>query len=194
MDIPGITWRGESIDDVEILRDLPTQLRDLLSEVNGFIVYEGALHVRGASLQPEWHSLRAAWQGEKAFHSLYDSIQPTDIPFGQDQFGDQFLLREGEIIRLLSETGEIQPVIESLHGFLGKVRDNIERFLKVRIDHPLQPGQLLFAYPPFCFEESRAGVSLTATRADEVILFHADLAKQMLSIPLGQRIRMRVTE
>jgi hypothetical protein len=194
MDIPGITWRGESIDDVEIFRELPPQLRDVLSETNGFIIHKGALHVRGASLQPEWHSLRTAWQGEKAFQSLYDSIRATDVPFAQDQFGDQFLIRDGKIIRLLSETGEVQPFVQSLDVFFSRVRDDIEGFLNVRIDHPVEPGQLLLAYPPFCFEESRAGVSLTPTVAREVILFHLDLAKQLCNIPVGQRVRVRVTE
>ena len=60
MDIPDITWRGESIEDVEILRDLPIDLVGILGDTNGFILHEGALHVRGACLTPEWHSLRAA--------------------------------------------------------------------------------------------------------------------------------------
>ena len=43
MDIRGITWQGESIDDVEILRDLPAELVRLLSDINGFILHEGAV-------------------------------------------------------------------------------------------------------------------------------------------------------
>ena len=48
MNISGITWRGESIDDVEILRELPPSLVRILSDTNGFILHDGALHVRGA--------------------------------------------------------------------------------------------------------------------------------------------------
>ena len=81
MDIPGITWKGESIEDVEILRELPADLVRVLSETNGFILHEGALHVRGACLTPDWHSLRAAWRGAKAFHILYEDVRPSDIPF-----------------------------------------------------------------------------------------------------------------
>src|SRR5688572_15464612 len=100
MIISGMTWQGESIDDVEILKEIPFELLQILSEANGFILHEGALHVRGACRTPEWHSLRNSWKGPNAFHVLYPSIKPTDIPFAQDQFGDQFLIREKSILRL----------------------------------------------------------------------------------------------
>jgi hypothetical protein len=34
MNIPGITWKGESIEDVEILRELPADLVRVLSDTN----------------------------------------------------------------------------------------------------------------------------------------------------------------
>src|SRR5687768_8884476 len=100
MSIAGITWRGESNDDVEILRELPAGLVHVLSGTNGFILHNGALHVRGACLMPDWHSLRVAWRGPNALHILYDSVSSTDIPFAQDQVGDQFLIRETAVYRL----------------------------------------------------------------------------------------------
>jgi hypothetical protein len=81
MNIPGITWQGESIEDVEILRALPADLVRLLSHRNGFIVHDGAVHVRGACLTPDWHSLRVAWRGPKSFSVLYPEVKPSDIPF-----------------------------------------------------------------------------------------------------------------
>ena len=45
MNLPGITWRGESIDDIEILPQLPKDLVSLLAEVNGFILHNGAIHL-----------------------------------------------------------------------------------------------------------------------------------------------------
>jgi hypothetical protein len=35
MEIPGITWKGESIEDVAILRELPADLVRVLSDTNG---------------------------------------------------------------------------------------------------------------------------------------------------------------
>ena len=194
MDIPAITSKGKSIEDVEILRELPADLVRVLSDTNGFILHEGAVHVRGACLTPEWHSLRATWRGPKAFHTLYDDVQPSDVPFAQDQVGDQFLIREGVVLRLFAETGEIERLSDSLQYFFSRVSSDIEGFLNVGLSHTMQPGQLLHAYPPFCFRESGAGASLAPLPASEVILVHADLARQIRDVPDGGQIEFKVTD
>lgn len=43
MDVSGITWKGESIEDVEILRELPADLVGVLGDTNGFILRGGAV-------------------------------------------------------------------------------------------------------------------------------------------------------
>ena len=194
MSLPDITWRGESVEDVEILRDLPPELVRVLNDTNGFILHAGALHVRGACLTPEWHSLRLAWRGPNAFHKLYDSVQVTDIPFAQDQLGDQFLIRNGNVLRLSAETGKVEPLANSLEDFFGRVSEDIEGFLNVGLRHIMQPGQLLLAYPPFVFRESGTGTSLKPVPAGEVILFHADLARQIRDVPEGGQVKFRITD
>jgi hypothetical protein len=193
MNTSGITWQGESIDDVEILRELPAELVRILSDTNGFVLREGALHVRGASLSPEWHSLRVAWRGPSAFHTLYETVRPTDIPFAQDQVGDQFLLRDGRVLRLSGETGDVEPLADRLEDFFSRVSEDIEGFLNVGLAHTMQPGQLLLAYPPFVFRESGTGASLKPVRAGEVILFHADLARQIRDLPNGGQVELKFT-
>ena|SRR5438094_7360621 len=194
MDIPGITWKGESIEDVEILRELPADLVRVLSDTNGFILHEGAVHVRGACLTPEWHSLRASWCGPKAFHTLYEGVRPSDIPFAQDQVGDQFLIRERVVLRLSAETGEIEHLADSLQDFLSRVSSDIEGFLSVGLGHRMQPGQLLHAFPPFCFDNGGESASLKPLPAFDVILFHADLARQIRHVPDGGQVEFKVTD
>jgi len=194
MDIPGITWKGASIEDVAILSELPTDLANILRDTNGFILHQGAVHFRGPCLKPEWHSLQAAWRGVKAFHVLYNEVRASDIPFAQDQLGDQFLIREDVVLRLCAETGEIERLAESFQDFLSRVTSDIEGFLNVGLDHAMQPGELLHAYPPFCFRESSAGVSLRPLPASEVILFHADLAKQIRDVPEGGKVEFKVSD
>jgi hypothetical protein len=194
MKMAGITWRGESIDDVKLLRELPPRLVRVLSDKNGFIVDEGALHIRGASLTPEWHSLRAAWRGLNAFHALYEKVQVTDIPFGQDQVGDQFLIRDGAVLRLDAETGKVEQIADSLDNFFQRVEEDIEGFLNVGLSHAMQPGQLLLAMPPFVFRESGAGAPLRPAPAIDVILFHADLARRIRDVPDGGRVEFKITD
>lgn len=194
MSISNITWRGESIDDVEILRELPHRLVSVLAEANGFIVHEGALHFRGASLTPDWHSLRYAWRGPSAFHTLYESVMTSDIPFAQDQFGDQFLLRNDAVFQLSAETGEVDQLAESLDAFFSKLAEDIEGFLNIELGKTMQPGQLLLAYPPFIFKESGSGALLKPMQAGQVIAFHADLARQIKEVPDGGRIDIIVPD
>ena len=194
MNISGITWRGESVDDVEILRELPPSLVCILSDTNGFILHDGALHVRGACVTPEWHSLRVALRGPSAFHTLYPSVHATDIPFAQDQVGDQFLLRDGRVFRLSGETGDIEPLADSLDDFFKRAGEDIEEFVNVGVGHTVQPGELLLAYPPFVFRESGAGASFKPVRAGEVILFHADLARQIRDVPDGGEVEFKIVD
>lgn len=193
MNVSGITWRGDSIDDVEILPELPRSLVNTLSDINGFILHEGALHVRGASSKPDWHSLRGAWRGPNSFHVLYPDLRTSDIPFAQDQVGDQFLIREGVVVKLSAETGEISVVADGLEDFFFRVEANIEDYLNVGLSHKMQPGQLLQASPPFCLK-SDATASLKPSPASEVILFHADLARQIRNIPDGEQVEFKVRD
>jgi hypothetical protein len=192
MDIPGITWRGGSIEDAEILKELPADYARILCETNGFILRNGALHIRGACIEPEWHSLRNAWRGTNAFHKLYSSVQKTDIPFAQDQLGDQFLLRNKEVFRLMAETGDLEQAAENLEEFFQRVTEDTEGFLNVSSNHPLLPGDLLLAYPPFVFAEAAEGPLLKPLKACEVILFHADLARRIRDLPEGGTIEFKI--
>ena len=49
MDVSGITWEGESIDEVEILRGLPADRVRVLSDRNGFILRGGAVPLEKVS-------------------------------------------------------------------------------------------------------------------------------------------------
>jgi hypothetical protein len=187
------TWSGPSIDDTEIFVELPKSLTELLLQRNGFIVHSGALHVRGAVVGPTWHSLRHAWRGTEAFSVLYDEVRPSDIPFAQDMVGDQFLLRQDRVLRLIVETGEIEEIADSLRSFWLGVEEDIEGYLNLSLQRFIRPGELLFAFPPFFVKESAQGDSkLKACPADEVIRIHADFARQVRDVPDGGTIEFRI--
>jgi hypothetical protein len=186
MELSNVTFRGPPIDDEPLLARLTPNLQALLRSMNGFVQYHGGLHVRGACEGPSWHSLRAVLEGESALHALYEDVRPEDIPFGQDCVGDQFLLRDRKVHRLLAETGEVEFVAAGLPSFFEAVQADPVEFLKL---HPLlqlqregallQPGELIHAYPPFCTKEAAQGVSLRAVPAQQVISFHAAMAAQL---------------
>jgi len=190
MTFRGVTWRGGEIDDQEIIDQLPHELAQLLRTVNGFIMYHGAFHLRGASREPAWHSLRTAMLGECAFSKLYPELLPSDIVFAEDMFGDQFLVREGRVLRLMAECGEIEEKENSLSTFLEKVAEDTAAYLNVTLDHFMQPGELIFAWPPFCMKESAAGSKMKPCPSSEVIGIHADIARKIRSVPDGGSIQI----
>jgi hypothetical protein len=192
-------YLGPPIDDGAILERLPAPYRDLLTRANGYVAYHGGLHVRGACLAPEWHSLRAAWEGPNAIHRLFAAVAPDDIPFGQDALGDQFVIRNDVVHRLDGESGELESLDVDLADFDANVRADPLNYLRL---HPLErfradggelnPGQLLSVYPPFCLKQSADGISVRAIPAADRLGFLASFAAQISRLPDGTVVTMRV--
>jgi hypothetical protein len=127
MDLPGLTYRGAALDDVELLERVPLELAQLLAQRNGFVALAGALHVRGACRAPAWHSLREAWEGPTALHRRFPAVRPDDVPFAEEATGDQFLLRDRTVHRLRAARGTVEPTGLGLEAFLdAALRDPIE--------------------------------------------------------------------
>lgn len=199
LEIEGVTWSGSAADDPELEAELPEALRALLAEHNGFILHGGALHVRGLVRAPSWHSLRAVWQGTSALSRLFPRVRAADVPFGQDCVGDQFLLREGQVLRLEAETGEVYPIASSLAEFLQAAARQSVDFLQAHAlvqfregERALSPGECLHADPPFCTVEAEQGVSLRAVPAEELLLLHAELARELADVPDGGHVKVSV--
>jgi hypothetical protein len=192
-------YLGPPIDDPEILERVPAEYRELLKRANGYVAYHGGLHVRGACLSPEWHSLRAAWEGSRALHRPYPSVSPSDVPFAEDALGDQFLIRAGVVQRLQAEVGQVQSLGVDLAAFDAAVRADPDEYLGLQPlaqfraeGGRLEPGQLLSVYPPFCVAESANGVSLRAVAAADRIGFLASLAAQLRDLPDGAAVDFQV--
>jgi hypothetical protein len=201
MEASDLTYIGSHISDRDIFQDLPESYRRLLLETNGFIAFDGGLHIRGAVVEPEWHSLRYVWRGDFALYKLFTNLRSTDIPFGQDYIGDQFILREEKVYRLTAENGELEDLETDLDGFLRRSEENPVDFLTLRPllqfqseGGKLQPGQLLNAFPPYILKESENGVVLRAVPMFEQIGFLADFADQIFGVPDGVEIKLRVVD
>jgi hypothetical protein len=190
---------GPPIDDESILDRLPLEYRDLLARANGYVAYHGGLHVRGACFAPEWHSLRAAWDGDRALHRLFPALAPGDVPFGEDALGDQYVVRAGLVHRLSGESGELVTLGVDLVDFDGAVRADPVGYLNLapleafRAEGgSLRPGELLNVYPPYCFEVGDGRRSFRAVSATEQIAFLASVAAQLRGVPDGSTVRFAI--
>jgi hypothetical protein len=201
LDLPHLIYSGGSLDDPDILQRVPDELAVALRTRNGCIGFLGGLHVRGACRAPAWHSLRHAWEGPDAVHSLFEEVLPTDVPFAEDAFGDQFLIRDGKIMRLSSELGEVNQMAESLDSFFAGLLADAEQVLDYQpllifreAGGELRPGQLLAAYPPFVLKADGPTRDLRAIDALERRRFLAELAHQLHGLPDGAEVRLNITD
>lgn len=201
LDLPHLIYGGAPVNDPGILERVPSGLAAALRSRNGCIAYLGALHVRGACQAPAWHSLRNAWEGADALHVLFDEVQPADVPFAEDAFGDQWLLREGRVVRLSGELGELTAVTDSIEDFFENLWSNAEQMLDYepllnfrQAGAELRPGELLAAYPPFVLETKSSQRNLRAVDALERRRFLADLARQLHGQPDGAEVRLKVID
>ena len=192
-----IDYSGPPIDDRATLARLPRDLREVLEEANGFIAFGGGLHVRGACTEPRWHSLGYWWTSDDALHRQFRVVLPDDIPFAEDALGDQFLLRDGEVHRMVGESGELQPLGMGVRGFLDAAERDPEGFLMLdALDAfrmqggRLEPGQLLSVDPPFVAVESQNGVSMSPVPVELRIGALAALVRRVEQLPDGARLRI----
>ncbi len=194
----GIIYEGPPINDRSTLDRLPEELQDLLSTMNGFIALRGGLHVRGACVEPTWHSLASAWKGPQAIHELYPTVHEVDVPFAEDCVGDQFLLHDGSVMKLDAELGELYQVSDDLQRFLDLVQAHPERLIATgALDSPagesLKPGNLLQVFPPYCLE-SEGGRSARAIDALALRDWHATLSKELAELPDGSTVKFTMKE
>jgi len=200
MELTNVTYRGPAFDATSpTITVLPANLLSLLQQTNGFVQFGGGLHVRGVCEQPLWHSLTSVLAGPLALHKSYDALLPTDVPFAQDCMADQFVLRDGNIFKLWSETGEMESLDLNLPQFFKAAEANsveflgMEPLLRFESDgNSLQPGQVLHAYPPFCTEEAANGVSLRAVSIVEALQFLAGFSRQLSGLAPGERFEIRI--
>jgi len=139
-----------------------------------------------------------AWEGDLAFHRLYPEVRDTDIPIAEDCFGDQYLLRDGFVIRLFGETGEIERSTRTWGDFMALLERDPVNFLQLRhlerfleAGGTLQPAQQLSVYPPFIAQEC-VNPSLKPISTMELRAFLADFASQIRGIEDGQKVEIKV--
>lgn len=193
-------FTGPPIDDEAILELLPVPYARLLREVNGYVAFHGGLHVRGACLEPTWHSLRFNWLGDGALWRLYpEALNKDDVPFAEDALGDQYVVRGAIVHRLSAETGDLKSLDLDMPDFDAAVRADpvgflsLEPLMEFRAEgKSLEPGQLLAVMPPFVINlepDQRTRMAVASRQHTEWL---ADFARATRDVPDGGEIQFKV--
>jgi hypothetical protein len=192
MRLIGLTYKNDKIDDEETFRKLPSFLQEILKQANGLIAYKGGLHIRGCCIEPQWHSIREVWEGKFALWTHYPELLDIDIPFAQDCMGDQFLLQNEKVIKLFTETGEVEFPDLTLKEFFAEIEKDPFTFLGLQPlaqfdmeGGKLEAGQLLHSYPPFSANPGGEEITLKALDVSERLHFLFDLYKKMRRLKEG---------
>ncbi len=142
------------------------------------IRYSGGLQIRSENAEELLLNVRTFQRGHLVLSELYSSVRPDDYPIAQDCFGDQFLIRDNSVIKLMAETGDIEEFNCTWEQFLVWADEDPENRLDLPENLDLESGKLLLAYPPFCTEEG-ANATIKPIDGEELIRFHADFARQI---------------
>jgi hypothetical protein len=196
MKFTGVIFENKEITDQAIFDELPAEMQAFYSQMNGIVAYEGGFQVRGCVNDPDWFSLRKIWKGDWNLHETYDEVLPTDIPFAQDGFGDQFLLREGLVYKLHAEYGELEKIGVGFIDFMKLVTEHpveillLESFKKLyETGTEIKEGELMNVAPPFVFE-TKDKRSFTAIPVRDRLLFLKSLYEQIKNMKDGDQINV----
>lgn len=154
MEFKGVIYRGEAPVDEELAARIPGDLREFFQDSNGIIAYNGGLQIRACTQDTHWDSLGLYWTGERALSRVYSNLLSSDIPFGQDCVGDQFILREDNVWLLSTETGDMIDMEASLYEFFENCIEDPVEYLAMEplvhhldIEGELKPGMLVHVVP-----------------------------------------------
>jgi len=98
-------------------------LKKLLTEKNGFLAFEGALHVFPSGSTACGFSIEQ-WNSQDLWKHAYGDMIGEILFFAEDIFGDQFGIRNGSIYRFKPETAELEKAASSIEGWAGRILSN----------------------------------------------------------------------
>ena len=191
--------RGK-FDATFALHDVSRAFFEMLCSGNGFVAFESALTVFPFGDADSEVEL-TAWNDRRGWMSGYSAIDSQDIFFGQDVFGNQFVLNAQGIRTFDPETGEFEALSASLKEWAGLILDDYDYMTGYPVAHAWQSkhgklnlGEVLCPKIPFVLGGEYHIDNLFVTSATRSMRLRSDLAKQLANAPDGTSVRIVLNE
>lgn len=177
-------------------------LKVLLQQTNGLFAFESALYVLGSYGKLEGVRDIVSWNEPELWRGEYKSLTSDVFFFAMDIFGGQFgLLKDGAVVALEPETGELRPMAPDLEAWAGVVLDDwdfVTGYTYARAwqqdNGALPMGQRLCPKVPFVFGGAYEAANLFACDAATAMRAYAYMAEQIRGLPDGARVRVQVVD
>jgi hypothetical protein len=176
--------------------EIGAQLARLLRQRNGFYAFENALLVRpfGAPSRPRDI---ATWNQVDLWISLYYRFRLGEMLFfAEDIFGDQFALREGEVVHFDAETASVRVIAGSLGEWAERILADSRCMTAYpfacewqTIHGPLAPGYRLVPKIPFVCGGEYAAANLAEAEEVDGMAFRAQIANQIRDLSDGSQVK-----
>lgn len=183
-----------------LLGSLSQDLYEILTVKNGFYAFESALHIFPASFVCQEMDL-AKWNSLELWRNNYGSSTEGYLFFAEDIFGNQFLIFNEKIYTFEPETGEIEEVSESFEEWAKCVLDNYNFLTGFQLAHEWQTsngvipvGKRLIPKIPFVLGGKYTVDNLYLLDAVTGMNLRADLAKQIINLKDGEKIKFHITD
>lgn len=175
----------------------------LLTLKNGFYAFESALHVFPFS-RDNWFDGQdlQRWNARDLWKHAYGESPVLDrlVAFAEDAVGVQFCFSQGQIVRFDPETGELEEMCSTLDQWAEMLLSDYEFELAYPLAHawqqingPILQGNRLVPILPLIAEESSfEPTNFYQLDAVKSMLFRADIAGQLKSIPDGQKVGVKI--
>jgi hypothetical protein len=174
------------------------ELRLLLSDVNGFYVFESALHVLPARSGTHYTDLER-WNRPDVWKVSYGKDLEGILCFAEDVFGGQFCIFSDSIWYFKPESGEHTQFSSTLEEWAKSIIDDYDLRTGFSLAHqwqqlhgPLPIGQRLVPKQPFVLGGEFVPQNLVAYDAALGMRVRGELARQIRDLPDGSQFRYRL--
>ncbi len=172
------------------------ELVETLSQKNGFLAFESALHVLSSESNDAVPGIRE-WNCPDGWRRHYRDLTDSPLFFAQDAFACQFGLTDSGIVKFEPESGEIARHSESLEAWASKILEDYSFETGWSLAHEWQVrhgalpiGHRLLPKQPFVLGGQYTVENLVAVESRRAMDLLGNLYVQIRDVPDGRSVTL----